>query len=227
MKILIVEDEVDISDSICQYLQDDQFVCEAAFTFQEAVGKIFMYEYACILIDIGLPDGSGLNLLSQLKKANKNEGILIISAKDAVDDRIIGLRSGADDYLTKPFHLSELSARVTAIIRRKAFDGKNEITCDNLTLDLNNKMVSVNKNLVELTRKEYDLLLYLLSNKNKVISKNAIAEHLWGDNMDLAKNYDFIYTHIKNLKRKLMQAGCIDYIRSIYGMGYKFDMSAT
>jgi len=152
---------------------------------------------------------------------------LIISAKDAVDDRIIGLRSGADDYLTKPFHLSELSARVTAIIRRKAFDGKNEITCDNLTLDLNNKMVSVNNNLVELTRKEYDLLLYLLSNKNKVISKNAIAEHLWGDNMDLAKNYDFIYTHIKNLKRKLMQAGCIDYIRSIYGMGYKFDMYAT
>ena len=227
MKILIVEDEVDISDSICQYLQDDQFVCEAAFTFQEAVEKIFMYEYACILIDIGLPDGSGLNLLSQLKKANKNEGILIISAKDAVDDRIIGLRSGADDYLTKPFHLSELSARVTAIIRRKAFDGKNEITCDNLTLDLNNKMVSVNNNLVELTRKEYDLLLYLLSNKNKVISKNAIAEHLWGDNMDLAKNYDFVYTHIKNLKRKLMQAGCIDYIRSIYGMGYKFDMYAT
>ncbi|HTF28650.1 MAG TPA: response regulator transcription factor [Flavitalea sp.] len=227
MKILIVEDEVDISDSICQYLQDDQFVCEAAFTFQEAVEKIFMYEYACILIDIGLPDGNGLNLLSQLKKANKYEGILIISAKDAVDDRIIGLRSGADDYLTKPFHLSELSARVTAIIRRKAFDGKNEITCDNLTLDLNNKMVSVNNNLVELTRKEYDLLLYLLSNKNKVISKNAIAEHLWGDNMDLAKNYDFIYTHIKNLKRKLMQAGCIDYIRSIYGMGYKFDMYAT
>jgi len=223
MKVLIVEDEVEISKSVCQYLQDEQFICEAAFTFEEAVEKISLYEYACILLDIGLPDGSGLNLLSQLKKDNKNDGVLIISAKNSLDDKITGLRSGADDYLTKPFHLSELSARITAIIRRKSFDGKNEITCDNLKLDLNEKMAFVEEDTIDLTRKEYDLLLYFLSNKNKVISKNAIAEHLWGDNMDLAKNYDFIYTHIKNLRKKLIQAGCIDYIRSIYGMGYKFD----
>lgn len=225
MKVLIIEDEVEISKSICLYLQNEQFICETAFTFEEAVEKISLYEYACILLDIGLPDGNGLNLLSKLKKEDKSDGVLIISAKDSLDDKITGLRAGADDYLTKPFHLSELSARVTAIIRRKSFDGKNEIKCDNLTLDLNNKTASVDGNAVDLTRKEYDLLLFFLSNKNRVISKNAIAEHLWGDNMDLARNYDFIYTHIKNLRKKLVQAGCLDYIRSIYGMGYKFDRS--
>lgn len=225
MKVLVIEDEIEISKSICKYLASEQFICEAAFTFEEAAEKISLYEYACILLDIGLPDGNGLNLLLRLKKEKKNDGVLIISARNSLDDKITGLREGADDYLTKPFHLSELSARVTAIIRRKSFDGKNEIACENLILDLNNKRASVDNNAIDLTRKEYDLLLYFLSNKNKVISKNAIAEHLWGDNMDLAKNYDFIYTHIKNLRKKLIQAGCSDYIRSIYGMGYKFDKS--
>jgi DNA-binding response OmpR family regulator len=225
MKVLIIEDEIEISKSICQYLENEQYVCETAFTFEDALEKISIYNYACILLDIGLPDGNGLNLLAILKKQQKSDGVLIISAKDSLDDKITGLRSGADDYLTKPFHLPELSARVTAIIRRKSFDGKNEIICDNLLLDLNNKTAFVAGKQVDLTRKEYDLLLYFLSNKNKVISKNAIAEHLWGDNMDLANNFDFIYTHIKNLRKKLVQAGCTDYIRSIYGMGYKFDKS--
>jgi DNA-binding response OmpR family regulator len=222
MKLLIIEDEIEISRSVCKYLQNEQFVCESAFTFEEAVEKISLYEYACILLDISLPDGNGLNLLAQLKKENKTDGVIIISAKNSLDDKVAGLTAGADDYLTKPFHLSELGARVTAIIRRKSFNGKNEITCDNLTLDLNNKSASADGNTIDLTRKEYDLLAYFLGNKNRVISKNAIAEHLWGDNMDLADNYDFIYTHIKNLRKKLIQSGCKDYIRSIYGMGYKF-----
>lgn len=222
MKILIIEDEKEISNSICEYLLNEQFFCETAFTFETAREKISLYEYACILLDIGLPGGNGLTLLQQLKKENKSDGVLIISAKNSLDDKVTGLRAGADDYLTKPFHLSELGARVAAIIRRKSFDGKNIVTCDNLILDLNNKTASVNEQVIDFTRKEYDLLLYFLSNKNKVISKNAIAEHLWGDNMDLANNYDFIYTHIKNLRRKLLQAGCMDYIKSIYGMGYKF-----
>lgn len=225
MKILIIEDEKEISNSICEYLLNEQFFCETAFTFEAAREKISLYEYACILLDIGLPGGSGLTLLQQLKKENKSDGVLIISAKNSLDDKVTGLRAGADDYLTKPFHLSELGARVAAIIRRKSFDGKNVVTCDNLILDLNNKTASVNEQVIDFTRKEYDLLLYFLSNKNKVISKNAIAEHLWGDNMDLANNYDFIYTHIKNLRRKLLQAGCMDYIKSIYGMGYKFEKS--
>jgi DNA-binding response OmpR family regulator len=225
MKILIIEDEKEISNSICEYLLNEQFFCETAFTFEAALEKISLYEYACILLDIGLPGGNGLTLLQQLKKENKSDGVLIISAKNSLDDKVTGLRAGADDYLTKPFHLSELGARVAAIIRRKSFDGKNVVTCDNLILDLNNKTASVNEQVIDFTRKEYDLLLYFLSNKNKVISKNAIAEHLWGDNMDLANNYDFIYTHIKNLRRKLLQAGCMDYIKSIYGMGYKFEKS--
>ncbi len=223
MKVLVIEDELEISKSVCKYLQNEQFICETAFTFDEAVEKISLYEYACILLDIGLPDGSGLNLLAQLKKENKSDGVLIISAKNSLDDKVAGLKAGADDYLAKPFHLSELGARVTAIIRRKSFDGKNEIRVDNLALDLNNKSASADEKIIDLTRKEYDLLLYFISNKNRVISKNAIAEHLWGDNMDLADNYDFIYTHIKNLRKKLIQAGCKDYIRSVYGLGYKFE----
>jgi DNA-binding response OmpR family regulator len=224
MKLLIIEDEIEISKSVCKYLQNEQFICESAFTFEEAVEKISLYEYACILLDISLPDGNGMNLLAQLKNENKSDGVIIISAKNALDDKVAGLTAGADDYLTKPFHLSELGARVTAIIRRKSFNGRNEIQCDNLTLDLKNKTASADGHAIDLTRKEYDLLVYFLGNKNRVVSKNAIAEHLWGDNMDLADNYDFIYTHIKNLRKKLIQSGCKDYIRSIYGMGYKFQI---
>jgi len=223
MKILVIEDEKEISNSICEYLENEQFFCETAFNYEAAFEKISLYDYACILLDISLPDGSGLDILQSLQKENKSDGVLIISAKNSLDDKVKGLKAGADDYLTKPFHLPELGARVAAIIRRKSFDGKNIITCDNLVLNLNNKTASVNDDIIDFTRKEYDLLLYFLSNKNKVISKNAIAEHLWGDNMDMANNYDFIYTHIKNLRRKLLQAGCIDYVKSIYGMGYKFE----
>ncbi len=223
MKILVIEDEVELSKSICNYLENDYFFCETAYTYEAAMEKVSFYEYACILLDIGLPGGNGLDILRILKAENKSEGVLIISAKNSLDDKVSGLRSGADDYLTKPFHLSELSARIAAIIRRKSFEGRNIIVCDNLELDLNHKTVSVSHNLIDLTRKEYDLLLYLISNKNKVISKNAIAEHLWGDNMDLANNYDFIYTHVKNLRKKLSIAGCDLLIKSIYGLGYKFE----
>ncbi|MEO6916803.1 MAG: response regulator transcription factor [Chitinophagaceae bacterium] len=226
MKILIVEDQIEISNSICEYLKNEQFICETAFDYHSALEKIDMYEYTCILLDIGLPGGSGLDLLKELQKAKKNDGVLIISARDSLHDKISGLTAGADDYLIKPFHLSELGARVTAIIRRKSFSGKNEIVCDNLLLDLNKKTASVNDEDIDLTRKEYELLLYFLSNTNRVISKSAIAEHLWGDNMDLADNYDFIYTHIKNLRKKISGAGGKDYLKSIYGMGYKFDKNA-
>ncbi|MFI5187666.1 MAG: response regulator transcription factor [Chitinophagales bacterium] len=222
MKILVIEDEQELSDSICTYLTNEQFVCEKSFDFETALEKITLYDYACIVLDVNLPGGSGLGILNELKKQNKIEGVLIISARNSLDDKVFALKAGADDYLTKPFHLSELAARVAAIIRRKSFDGKNQITINELTLDLSEKMVRVNSREVDLTRKEYELLLYFISNKNRVIAKNAIAEHLWGDNMDVAGSYDFIYTHIKNLRKKLIQAGSADYIRSIYGMGYKF-----
>ena len=225
MKILIVEDEKDLSQSICEYLSEEQFSCEQAMDYETAIEKIALYEYACIILDITLPGGSGIDILKELKKANKIDGVLIISAKNSIDDKVFGLKTGADDYLTKPFHLSELAARVTAIIRRKSFEGKNVLQFDNLTIDLNKKEVKVEETQVDLTRKEYELLLYFISNKNRVISKNAIAIHLWGDDMDIADNYDFIYTHIKNLRKKLVQAGAEDYIKSVYGMGYKFSLS--
>ena len=222
MKVLIIEDEKALSDSICSYLDNENFICETAFDFHSAIEKISLYDYTCIILDISLPGGSGLSILKELKKANKADGVLIISAKNSLEDKVQGLNAGADDYLTKPFHLPELGARVAAIIRRKKFGGQKTISFDELTIHPEEKKVTVNEDVVDLTRKEYELLLYFVGNKNKVISKNAIAEHLWGDNMDISDNYDFIYTHIKNLRKKLMQKGCPDYIKSVYGMGYKF-----
>lgn len=224
MKLLIIEDEKALSDSISEYLNTENFKCETAYDFNTAMEKIALYDYACIILDITLPGGSGLDILKELKKNNKADAVLIISAKNSLDDKVHGLKAGADDYLTKPFHLPELGARVAAIIRRKSFDGKNTIVFEELTLDLFDKTVKVHNKVIDLTRKEYDLLLYFISNKNRVISKGAIAEHLWGDDMDIADNYDFIYTHIKNLRKKLVQAGSPDYIRSVYGMGYKLSL---
>jgi DNA-binding response OmpR family regulator len=224
MKVLIIEDEKELSKSICQYLAGEQFITETAHDFYSALEKISLYDYACIILDITLPNGSGLDILKEIKANNKADGVIIISAKNSLDDKITGLKTGADDYLTKPFHLSELSARVAAIIRRKSFDGKNTITFDELQINLNGKQALVNGTALDLTKKEYELLLYFISNKNKVITKSAIAEHLWGDDMDIAGSYDFIYTHIKNLRKKLLQYGSPDYIKSVYGMGYKFSL---
>ena len=222
MKILIIEDEKKLADNIGAYLSSEQFTCEIAYDYQEAIEKIHVYEYACIILDITLPHGSGLDILKELKQARKTEGVLIISAKNSLDDKILGLQIGADDYLTKPFHLPELGARVSAIVRRKAFAGNNQIALDDLTLDLTERTLKSNNGNIPLTRKEYDLLLYFLSNKNRVVTKEAIVEHLWGDEIDMADSYDFIYSHIKNLRKKLMQAGCPDYIKAVYGMGYRF-----
>lgn len=222
MKILIIEDEKELVKSMAQYLRQESYVCEIAYTASDAFEKVVIFDYDCILLDITLPDGNGLKILEKLKERNKTDGVIIISAKNSLDDRIKGLNLGADDYLTKPFHLPELSARVSAVIRRKRFDGNNKITHNEITVDLLGKTVSVNNQEIELTRKEYDLLIFLLSNKNRVVSKNAIAEHLSGDDAELLDRFDFIYSHMKNLKKKLTEAGCEDYIKTVYGLGYKF-----
>jgi len=222
MKILIIEDEKVIRESIVTYLTDERYLCEIAVDYSSALEKIEMYEYDCILLDITLPGGNGLSLLKELKRVNRMDGVLIISARNALDDRIEGLNLGADDYLTKPFHLSELSARVAAIIRRKQFEGNNIVQFNEINIDTFAKTIAIYNTPLDLTRREFDLMLFFVSNKNRVISKNAIAEHLWGDEMDAIDNFDFIYTHIKNLRKKLTDAGCTDYIHSIYGMGYKF-----
>lgn len=224
MKILIIEDETELSKSIAAYLNDEDYLCEIAPDYQSAMEKIESFDFDCILLDIGLPDGNGLNILRELKRNNKSDGVIIISARNAIDDRIEGLNLGADDYLPKPFHLSELSARVAAIIRRRKFNGTTVLKLNEMAVDTAGKTVMVNHHELDLTRKEYELLLYLVTNKNRVISKNALAEHLSADDSALYDNFDFIYTHIKNLKKKIVQAGGADYIKSIYGMGYKFDI---
>lgn len=223
MKILIVEDERELVKSIVQYLRQESYICEVAYTAKDAEEKISVHDYDCILLDITLPDGNGLAILESLKKGGKLEGVIIISAKNSIDDKIKGLNLGADDYLPKPFHLSELGARVSAVIRRKRFEGNNTVTFHEMTVDLLGKTVTVNGKVVDLTRKEYDLLLFVVSNKNRVVTKNAIAEHLSGDDADAFDNFDFIYAHMKNLKKKLMEANCPDYIKTVYGLGYKFE----
>lgn len=220
MKILIIEDEKELSNSIAAYLKSEDYVCEVAADFNKALEKTDYYDYDCILLDITLPGGNGLEILKELKANNKMDGVLIISAKNSLHDKIEGLTLGADDYLPKPFHLSELSARIAAIIRRKNFEGNNLVKFQNITIDTMAKTVFIDNKSLDLTKKEYELLLYFVSNKKKVISKNAIAEHLWGDDMEGSN--DFIYTHIKNLRKKLMDVAHADYIKSIYGMGYKF-----
>ena len=224
MKILIIEDEAELSKSMAAYLKGESFVCETAPDFKTAMDKTESFDYDCILLDITLPDGNGLTVLRELKANNKADGVIIISAKDSIDDRIAGLNLGADDYLSKPFHLSELSARIAAVIRRRRFDGNKVLVLNELTIDAMAKTIAVHNVSLDLTRKEYDLLLYLVTNKNRVISKNAIAEHISGDGADVFDNFDFIYAHMKNLKKKLTAAGCADYVKSIYGMGYKFSI---
>lgn len=222
MKILIIEDERELSKSIQQYLRSEQYICEVALDYPAALNKIDQFEYDCVLLDISLPGGNGLSILKEIRANQKTEGIIIISAKDSIDDRINGLNLGADDYLPKPFHLSELSARVAAVLRRRKLDGNSVIRFHEISIDTNAKAIFVNNVPMEVTRKEYQLLLYFIVNKGKVISKNALVQHLWGDEMGNSYNFDFIYTHIKNLRKKMQEAGSGEYLKAVYGMGYKF-----
>lgn len=222
MKILIIEDEKDLLDSMKTYLESEGYLCETANDYQKASEKVNIYQYDCVVVDITLPKGNGLQIIKELKEKKSEAGIIIVSAKNSLDDKLKGLELGSDDYLTKPFHLSELNARIKAIIRRKNFEGANELGLNEITVDLASRTVFVKKNQLTLTIKEYELLLFFISNKNKVITKNAIAEHLWGDDMDQSDSFDFIYTHIKNLRKKMIEKGCQDYIKTIYGIGYNF-----
>lgn len=223
MNLLIIEDEVDLLESITKFLVSESFTVETAASFQEAEEKIELYNYDCVVVDINLPGGSGLDIIHKLKHKNKDAGIIIISAKNSLDDKLTGLNIGADDYLTKPFHLSELNARIKSIIRRRCLKGANERKFNELTIEFETRRVYINDKEVILTRKEYDLLLYFIMNEDKVLSKEDIAEHLWGDHMSLsADSFDFIYNHIKNLRKKLIDFGSVDYIKTVYGIGYKF-----
>ncbi|MFN0275679.1 MAG: response regulator transcription factor [Chitinophagales bacterium] len=223
MKILLIEDEEHLADSIINFLKKEGFLCEWAKNFKSADEKIDIYEYECALVDITLPDGNGLDTIRALKETKPKTGIIIISAKNSLDDKINGLELGADDYITKPFHLAELNARIKSVIRRKSFEGNKIIHANDIRIYTESQEVFVNEKLISLTKKEYTLLLFFIANKNRVLTKESIAEHLWGDDADNADTFDFIYSHIKNLRKKITDAGGDDAIRSVYGMGYKFN----
>ena len=223
MKILIVEDEHELAQDIVKYLSGQNYVCEVAENYNQATDKIAVYQYDCILLDLMLPDGNGLALLEQLKRENKQDGVIIISAKNSIEDKVKGLQIGADDYLAKPFHHSELSARIHSLIRRKQFNSSNIVQQNEITIDLLGKTVKVNDIEISLTKKEIDLLLFFIGNKNRVVSKGALAEHLSGDIADMFDNHDFVYAHVKNLKKKLTEANYGNYIKTIYGTGYKWE----
>lgn len=225
MKILIVEDERDLRETIRASLLKEKFVVEAAADYWSALDKINDYDYDCILLDIMLPGGSGLDLLRELKKLHRTDSVLIISAKDSLDDKVEGLDLGADDYLTKPFHLAELNARVKSLIRRRVARGDLSIVIGNLTLEPDKHLVRVDGTTLTLNRKEYDLLYYFVANPNRVINKMSLAESVWGDNIDQADSLDFIYSQVKNLRKKLKQAGASLELKAVYGFGYKLSVT--
>ena len=222
MKLLLIEDEKELRQSIISYLSQKGYLCETARNYSEAQEKISAYDYDCFIVDLMMPGGNGLDLIQEIKSKNLKGGIIIISARNTLEDRIKGLDLGSDDYLTKPFHLSELNARLKSIIRRRQFDGNKDIVFNEIRINPENHDVFVNDTRVTLTGKEFDLLLFFISNKGRVLPKDSIAEHIWGDHMDQSNSFDFIYTHIKNMRRKLIDAGATDYLTTVYGIGYKF-----
>ena len=225
MKILIVEDEKGLAESISSHLSREGFICESVYDLNWAIEKVNLYTYDCAIIDLNLPGGEGFQVIEALKKISTSTGIIIISARHSLEDKLKGLEIGSDDYLTKPFHLSELVARVKSLIRRRSFGGSNEIIFKEIHINFKARQVLVNDHEVNLTRKEYDLLLYLITNHNVVLTKASIAEHLWGDDIDNLNSFDLVYSQVKNLRRKLIESGCKDYIQSVYGIGYKFGES--
>jgi DNA-binding response OmpR family regulator len=223
MKVLIIEDHLELARNIQDFLAAEGYICELCHTMEAAKEKLALFQYDCILLDIGLPDGNGISLLNNIRSEHKQSNILIISAKNALDDKIIGLEKGADDYLTKPFHLAELHARIRAIYRRKTLGGANVVRFNEISLNSDTLEARVGDALLDTTRKEFDLLLYFLVNKNRVLSRQSIAAHLWGDYTDNLANFDFVYQHVKNLRRKIGMVGGTDYISTVYGLGYKFN----
>ncbi len=222
MKILIIEDELDLQHLILRYFKKEGYVCEVAENFKDGYKKINNHEYDCAIVDLNLPGGDGLQLVNYLRKDNSQTAIIIVSARDTIDDRIKGLDIGADDYLTKPFNLSELNARIKAVMRRKTNQFNHVLEFGPLSIDVEERKVVAHETELQLTKKEYDILLFLARNKNRVVTKDSIAEHLWGDYMDEAVSYDFIYAHVKNLRKKLAENRCSDLLKTVYGIGYKF-----
>lgn len=221
MKILIIEDEIGIVHSVREFLQGESFLVEEALTYQTGLEKVMNYDYDCVLLDIMLPGGNGLDLLRELEKEKRKQPTLILSAKGDVEDKVLGLEIGADDYLAKPFHLAELLARIKSIIRRNVQQGDKTLSYKNLQLNPETRQVLINQNELSLNRKEYDILYYFMLRPNRLMEKTTLAEAVWGDAVDQSDNLDFIYSQIKNLKRKLRGIDADVDIQAVYGVGYK------
>lgn len=222
MKLLIIEDEPELLATTKEYLNAVGYVCESAAKLNSALDKIVQYEYDCVIVDLGLPDGNGLDVITELKRKTSSTGIIIISAKTSIEDKLQGLENGADDYLTKPFHLSELNARIKSVIRRRKFQGNKCINFNEISVNIDTLEVLVNNQAIALTKKELYLLIYFLENKEKVVTRESLLDHLWGEYMSSSDTLDFTYTHVSNLRKKLTQGGANDYIKTVYGIGYKF-----
>ena len=224
MKILIVEDEPALRELIQRSLEKERYITEVAPDYDTAIEKVEVYDYDCILLDIMLPGGNGLDLQKHLKDLRKKENVIVISAKDSLEDKILGLELGADDYLPKPFHLAELNARVKSVLRRKHRDGEHAIVLGNVRLLPDSFQVWINNEQLELSRKEYDILHYFMNRPNRMVNKNTLAESVWGDHIDQVDNFDFIYAQIKNLRKKLKNHQASIEIKAVYGFGYKLVM---
>lgn len=224
MRLLVIEDEIELADSIISFIGKEGFNCDKTDKFEEAKSLLNINEYDFALVDIMLPDGSGIDLINIIKHKQPRCGIIVISAKGSLEDKLRGLEIGADDYLTKPFHLAELNARIKSVIRRKDFDGNNIININELSVDFEKRELRVNGSYVELTKREFDIIIFFISNRERVLTKEAITEHVWGDDSNSFDNLDFVYTHVKNLRKKIKDAGGGDYLKSVYGIGYKFSL---
>ncbi|HVX49111.1 MAG TPA: response regulator transcription factor [Chitinophagaceae bacterium] len=221
MKVLIIEDEASLLRGMLEYFRKEEFMCEGVDNFNEGLTRLEDFDYDCIILDINLPGGSGLELLKYLRQQQKEDGVIILSARDSLDDKITGLNLGADDYITKPFHLPELNARIKSLLRRKHSRGNNVLQFGTLSIEMQTRTVLVDNEVLTLTKIEYDLLLFMVVNGNKVLSKRSIGEHLFGQESEDFSSFDFVYSHIKNLKRKLKEKGAEDIIQTVYGLGYK------
>jgi DNA-binding response OmpR family regulator len=221
MKILIIEDNVQLRETMTEFLERERYLVETAATYSDAADKVADYDYDCILMDVMLPDGNGLRLLEELHRLGKQGNVIVVSARDAIEDKIEGLELGADDYLAKPFHLAELAARIKSVVRRKNFGGERTIAIGNVAIDPDNFSVTVEGRRADLSRKEYDILSYFAGRPGLLVEKTALAEAVWGDHIDQVDNFDFIYTHVKNLRRKLAEAQADIEIKAVYGFGYK------
>ena len=221
MKILIIEDEPSLREVMQRALEQERYIVETAATYAEADARIAAYSYDCILLDIMLPDGSGLRLLEHIKHLRRRDNVIIISARDSLDDKVEGLELGADDYLPKPFHTAELLARIRSVLRRGRSGGELTFEAGNVTLDVDKARVTVDGREVQLLKKEFDILLYLMQRPNHLVDKAVLAEAVWGDHADDADNFQFVYAQMKNLRRKMAEAGATAEIKSVYGFGYK------